>query len=358
MQRRHFLQSIAVTSLLPAVPPLWAAEPPRTNSKPLMKLSLAAYSFNRLLRPRNGEPPSMTLLDFVDFCSEQNLGACELTSYYFPEVVLNTPLTRIEPVEKAHLSPEADFLLKNRPLRKLTRADREALKDVEAFLEPKCGDICSAYDYLYDIRLKCFHQGLDISGTAIGNDFCHPEGEKRDEQLLYCKDWIDRAAYMGAPVIRIFAGKVKKDQSEEEAIELCAAGINECLKYAEQRGVVLALENHGGITATPKQMLNIIEKVNTSPCFGVNFDSGNFQTETPYEDLQQIAPYAVNAQIKVVMKPNRRAEPADIPRIIKMLARANYRGYIVLEYEEPEDPHTEIRKYLAQLRETIETVVG
>ncbi|MDB4793333.1 sugar phosphate isomerase/epimerase, partial [bacterium] len=106
--------------------------------------------------------------------------------------------------------------------------------------------------------------------------------------------------------------------------------------------------------ATPEQLLAIVERVNDSPFFGVNFDSGNFRTADPYGDLEKIAPYAVNAQVKVAVSPNNAGkEDADLKRIISILKQANYRGYVVLEYEEKENPRLEIPKYLDQLRELI-----
>ena len=192
--------------------------------------------------------------------------------------------------------------------------------------------------------------GISISGTAIGNDFCLVEGEARQKQLAECREWIDYASIMGAPAIRIFAGKVPSGDSEDAAIERCAAGINESLKYAATKGVFLALENHGGITATPEQMMKIIDKIETSPWFGVNFDSGNFQTDDPYRDLAKIAPYAVNAQIKASISVNGKKQPADYAKIIEILKNAGYRGFVALEYEEAESPFEAIPKILEQLR--------
>jgi sugar phosphate isomerase/epimerase len=158
---------------------------------------------------------------------------------------------------------------------------------------------------------------------------------------------------MGAPVIRIFAGKVQKGGTEKEALDLCVAGINQSLDYAETKGILLALENHGGITATPKQLLSIVDRVKDSKWFGVNYDSGNFRTEDPYGDLEKIAPYAVNAQIKVSIKtPDNKHKEADLKRMVEILRSANYRGYVVLEYEE-DKPYEEIPKYVEKLRELI-----
>ncbi|QDU37979.1 Xylose isomerase-like TIM barrel [Maioricimonas rarisocia] len=278
--------------------PLAAAEPPTRTGRPFMKLSLAAYSFNRYLprnwpKPRSGNP-TMTLEDFVDYCAEQDLDATELTSYYFPADVTN--------------------------------------------------------EYLMSIKNQTFRLGLDISGTAIGNDFCLPEGPDREFQLEMTRKWIDYAALMGAPVIRIFAGKVPKGETEEVALDRCVEGINQSLDYAATKGVVLALENHGGITATPEQLLRIVERVNNSPWFGINFDSGNFRTDDPYGDLEKIAPYAVNAQVKVAITAGGEKQEADLPRIVGILQDAGYRGYLVLEYEEKEDPREAIPRYLEQLR--------
>jgi sugar phosphate isomerase/epimerase len=89
-----------------------------------------------------------------------------------------------------------------------------------------------------------------------------------------------------------------------------------------------------------------------SPWFGVNLDSGNFQSDDPYGDLAKIAPYAVNAQIKVVMtSPAKKKEPADYAKLAKILRDAHYRGYVVLEYEEAGDVREECAKHLDKLRE-------
>lgn len=280
-----------------------AAEPVVRNGKSHMKLSLAAYSFSRVL-PRSWTPDQLadakfTLEKFIDFCAEQDLDGCELTAYYFPKEITN--------------------------------------------------------EYLMSLKERTFRLGLDISGTAIGNDFCLPEGEAREKNLKMCRDWIDYSAALGAPVIRIFAGNVPKGDTEAAAIERCIDGINQSLEYAAKKGVCLALENHGGITATPEQMLKIIAGVKPSPWFGVNFDGGNFRTDDPYRHLAKIAPYAINAQIKVDMFANGKHELADLPRVVKILKEAHYRGFLVLEYEAKDEPLTAIPGHLKTLRDLIST---
>ena len=208
-------------------------------------------------------------------------------------------------------------------------------------------------EYLYGLKAQAFQQGLSISGTAIGNDFGHPPGEARDQQIAMTKAWIDHAAKLSAPVIRVFAGHQKKGSSPEETHRLMVEGLNEVCQYAGQRGVFLALENHGGPTATAEGLLKIVHDVN-SDWFGVNLDSGNFHSNDIYAELAQIAPYALNAQIKVVVSgPDKKKVPTDFRRVFNILKEANYRGFVVLEYEEAGNPREECPKFIEQLRQAM-----
>ncbi|QDT00816.1 sugar phosphate isomerase/epimerase family protein [Adhaeretor mobilis] len=270
-----------------------AIEPIARNGSHKFKLSLAAYSYRDLL---TGDPAELTLADFVDDCAKMNLDATELTSYYFP----------------------ADT----------TDADLRKLKQ------------------------QCFHLGLSVSGTAVGNDFGFPPGAERDRQIADVKRWIDRAEVLGAPVIRIFAGKPKQGQSQQQTHDLMVEGIEACCQYAGEHGIHLALENHGGPTSTAEGVLSFVRDVR-SPWFGVNLDSGNFYYDDPYTDLAKIAPYALNVQVKVVTSNNEERtnkQPTDYDRLARILKDSNYRGYIVLEYEEAGDPRTECPKHLAEIR--------
>ncbi len=295
--RRQFLGQCTLGSLVATgswwtgANPVQAIEPIARNGKPRFGFSLAAYSYRSLLK---GKPAKLTMADFVDDCAKFQLDATELTSYYFPTEVTD--------------------------------------------------------EYIYGLKQHCFKQGLDISGTAVGNDFGHPEGEQRQAQIAHVKKWIDYAEKLGAPVIRIFAGHPKKGSTPQEAHALMVSAIEECCDYAGKHGVHLALENHGGPTSTAEGLLAFVRDVK-SPWFGVNLDTGNFHTEDIYGDLEKIAPYSLNVQVKVVVSgPERAKQPSDFKRLATMLRAVNYRGYIVLEYEESGNPRTECPKYLEQLR--------
>lgn len=271
-----------------------AIDPIRRRGSSHMKLSLAAYSFREYLA---GPKKSMTLEDFVDLCADYSLDAVEPTSYYFPEPV--TP------------------------------------------------------EYLQRLRRRAFLLGLEISGTAIGNTFTHPPGPELDKQIAHTKKWIDHASQLGAPVIRIFAGNLQKGTTEADARKWCIDAIHQCCQYAGQHGIILALENHGGIVSSADQILSIVREVQ-SEWFGVNLDTGNFRSADPYQDLARIAPYAVTVQVKTeISGPGGTRGAADMGRIISLLKAAAYRGFVALEYEAKEDPKTAVPRHLRELRKLI-----
>lgn len=272
---------------------LASAIEPLTRSAPKFKFSLAAYSYRNLLQ---GAQPEMTLFDFVDDCARFGLEGTELTSYYFP-------------------------------------------RDTNT-------------DYLRKLKRHCFRHGLDVSGTAVGNDFGHPDGPRREREIANMKQWIDYAEILGAPVIRIFAGHRQGGASERETHELIVHGISECCEYAGQHGVHLALENHGGPTSTADGLLAIVRDVD-SDWFGVNLDTGNFHSEDIYGDLARVAPYSINVQVKVtVTGSDRKKQPTDYQRLAKILRDVNYRGYVVLEFEEEGDPRVGSETALTELRKS------
>jgi len=296
--RRDFLASAALAAI--AVPSALAraasAIGPIARTRPShLKLSLAAYSFRDSLLPKGGRKPTMDLFSFVDLCADLALDATELTSYYFP----------------ADVTP----------------------------------------DYLHRLKQRAFTLGLDISGTSVGNNFCIAPGPERDKQLALVRTWIDHAADLDAPAIRIFAGTVPKGDDEKAAIGRAIEGIKASLPYAVEKGVTLALENHGGITETPEQLLHLVHAVD-SPNFGVNLDTGNFRGEDPYADLAKLAPYAVNVQVKteISRKGAKDKEEADLSRVVGILRDARYSGYVVLEYEAKEDPAVAVPKAIKKLR--------
>jgi sugar phosphate isomerase/epimerase len=126
------------------------------------------------------------------------------------------------------------------------------------------------------------------------------------------------------------------------------------LPYAAERGVTLALENHGGgVTVTAEQLLRLVRAIKGTN-FAVNLDTGNFHGPDPYAEIAQAAPYAVNVQVKTeIRRRGKSKEPADLAKVIGILRDVKYSGYVVLEYNAPEDAKEAVPKYLKTLRSLI-----
>ncbi|MFT5299344.1 MAG: sugar phosphate isomerase/epimerase [Mariniblastus sp.] len=260
------------------------------------RLGLAAYSFREHFgffkgkpqKPRDGK--EITMFDFIDYCSEQGCGA-ELTSYFFP----------------------AD-------------ANQE---------------------YYLKLKQHAFVRGVPIVGTAIGNNFTVQNRKQLEREIADAKRWIDRASHMGAPHIRFFAGTRKQLEATPETLGSAIQALQECVEYAEKKGIFIGVENHGQLTAD--QVLAICNGVK-SDWFGVNLDSGNFISDDPYRDIERCAERAVNVQIKIKIKTSgNEVSETDLGRVAKILTDANYRGFVVLEFEES-DPFKHVPVWMEKLR--------
>ena len=292
--RREILKSIPAAALVAAggAVPAHAIAPIARSGGPRLRLGLAGYSLRDHLTGKLA--PAMTLDDFIERAAGWEVDGVELTSYYFPPAF--TPA------------------------------------------------------YVAALKRHCHLVGVDVSTTPIRNTFTYPAGPEREKEIAHVKRWLDVAADLGSPAIRIFAGDAQKGQPEAEARRNCVECIEACADHAARRGVFLALENHHGVVAGPDGLLEIVKAVR-SDWFGINLDTGNFQSADPYADLARCVPYAVTVQVKVEIQPKGGPkQEADLPRLVRMLKDAGYRGHVTLEYEAAEAPLTAVPRYLDRLR--------
>jgi L-ribulose-5-phosphate 3-epimerase len=140
--------------------------------------------------------------------------------------------------------------------------------------------------------------------------------------------------------------------TEDEGFKWCIDSIEKCLPRAAECGVILALENHWGLTRTPEGLLRILNAID-SPWLGGLMDTGNF-LEDPYPKLEKIAPKTVFVQAKTYFGYFGGGEwytlDLDYARVASMLKKVNYSGYISLEFEGKEAAETGVPKSLEVLR--------
>jgi sugar phosphate isomerase/epimerase len=223
-------------------------------------------------------------------------------------------------------------------------------------------------EYLKSLRQRAENNGVELICLSIHQDFVDPDKAVRDQNIEHTLRCIDIAHELGISYIRLNSGRWNTIKSfdelmanrgiepilpgftEDDGFNWCIESITECLPAAEKAGVVLALENHWGLTRTPEGLLRIVNAI-SSPWLGVLMDTGNF-LEDPYDKLEQIAAQAVFVQAKTYYGGGEwYTLDLDYPRIAKILKKANYQGYISLEFEGKEDANTGVPKSLELLRQ-------
>jgi sugar phosphate isomerase/epimerase len=221
--------------------------------------------------------------------------------------------------------------------------------------------------YLRKLKRHAFLNGIDLIALSIHQDFVDPSAEYRRQQVEHTLKCIEIAHELGVPCIRLNSGRwntiasfddlmkarglepVLPGHTEADGTNWCIECIEQCLPKAAECGVILALENHWGLTNTPEGMLRIAEGID-SPWFGIMLDTGNF-LEDPYDKLERLAPKAVFVQAKTYYGGGDwYTLDLDYRRIAKILMQAGYRGYVSLEMEGKEDPDTAVPKSIEMLR--------
>jgi len=252
-----------------------------------VKLSCAGYTFNTYFRQKG-----LTLDQYIDVCAEMGLDGVELTQYYFPE---------------------------------------------------------TSAAYLNARKRQLLLRGLELAGAAIGGSFCFATEEERKKHIEFTKEWLDMSARLGAPCLRVFAGPAPEGHTEQEAFAWVVAGLKECAALAERLGVVIGVENHGGLTGTAEGLVAILRAVK-SDWVGALLDFGNYSKD-PYGEFEQTAPYAVMTHAKPTSDFAGTRGDVDYGRVGKIMRKAGYRGFLSIEYEEPgKDAMLEVPRFAAYLK--------
>ena len=211
-------------------------------------------------------------------------------------------------------------------------------------------------EYLYGVKRRAFLLGLDISGTGVRNDFTQADAAKRKADVELVKSWVDAAAKLDAPVLRVFSGHaLEAGQPRAEALGWVVDAFRECAEYGGRHGVMVVLQNHDDFVRTADETLELIRAVR-SDWFGLMVDIGSFRTADPYVEIAQTAPYAVTWQIKENLFVRGEERKTDLDRLMRIVRDSGYRGYLPLETLGPGDPREKVPRFLAEVRAAMERV--
>lgn len=255
----------------------------------------------------------------------------------------------------------------------------EALRDVE-----RCIDLAATMGFdaveilhrqmtdesnaaLQKIKRRAFVNGLALCGFSTHQSFLYASKEERQKNVDLTIKQIELAYAMGIPTMRVNTGtwRTSKDFNDlmknkgieppikgftdEDGFGWAIDGLMACLKTAEKCGVTLGLENHWGLGRTPEGVLRIVDAIK-SPWLQVTLDTGNF-LEDPYDKLALLAPKTVLLQAKTYYGGGTwYTLDLDYDRIAAIMKKANFKGYVSLEFEGKDDAKTAVPKSLELLR--------
>jgi sugar phosphate isomerase/epimerase len=221
--------------------------------------------------------------------------------------------------------------------------------------------------YLQKLKRAAFTHGIDLICLSIHQNFVSPDPAVRQENIDHTLRCIELAYAMGIPSIRLNSGRWGTIKSfddlmdrrgeepplpgytDDDAFQWCIDSIAACLSKAEACGVILALENHWGLTRLPEGVLRILDAL-PSPWLSGLLDTGNFR-EDLYERLEALTPRAAFVQAKTYDGGGEwYTLDIDYSRVAAILDRGGYRGYVSLEFEGKDDPDIAVPRGIERLR--------
>jgi sugar phosphate isomerase/epimerase len=202
---------------------------------------------------------------------------------------------------------------------------------------------------MMEFKRKAFLLGVEISGTGVRNDFANPDEASRKSDIVMIKKWVEAAAKMGIPNIRVFAGTNSHEGfTRDQVFEWMAKDVKECCDYAAKFGVIIAIQNHNDFFKTAADVDRIFTMVD-SEWLGQNLDVGSYRQHDPYEEIEKNIKYAVTWQIKENVWIDGKETPTDLVKLFKMMKKSGYRGYLPIETLGAGDPFEKVPAFLEKI---------
>lgn len=296
MKRRDILN--AATALAMAMRFAPAQDVPRRPAarKARLRPALCAYTFRDALQKK-----AMTYADLVRFATDLGMDGIDATAYWFPD-------------------PPDDA-------------------------------------FLFTLKRLAYRSAVQIYSLGINTELTKASADERKQQVQLIRKWVDIAQKTGAGQLRVFGGRPPKGATVEQAAAWCTEALKAAVEYAGSRGIVIAMENHSGVTQDAEVLLRMVKDVD-SPWFGINLDTGNF-LERQYDQIAMCAPYAVSSHLKTQMTDAaKRRQPADLDRVFRIFAEAGYQGYLALEDAVGSDPLAAVPPVLREMRRLADKYSG
>ncbi|MFN7932909.1 MAG: sugar phosphate isomerase/epimerase family protein [Bryobacteraceae bacterium] len=218
-------------------------------------------------------------------------------------------------------------------------------------IDPHMRDLGDANkDMLKRVRRLAIDSGLSISSICVTTEF----GRNKDAipgEIAKAKQAMEVGMFLGAPICRVFVGSPPSPERAEEAFQYSADGLRQVAAVGADIGMLVALQNHSGLTSTGDDMLRYYKTVN-HPNFSLLLDTGHFTGRGGpngpkreghtyndyYHSIEQVAPITQFVRAKLYqLDANGKEQFIDYNRVFNILRGVHYNGFVSLVYEGKED---------------------
>jgi sugar phosphate isomerase/epimerase len=212
-----------------------------------------------------------------------------------------------------------------------------AIEYVNQFFMDKARDVA----YLKELKSVC--EGEGVRSVLI---MCDGEGnlgdaleERRQKAVTNHHKWAEAAKFLGCHSIRVNAATGNVGSFEEQQ-KRAADGLARLGEYCAQLGLNAIVENHGGLSSHGAWLAGVMRMVN-QPNVGTLPDFGNFfinrltnEQYDRYQGTEELMPFAKGVSAKSHDFDEAGNEKnTDYRRMLKIVKKAGYRGYVGIEYE-------------------------
>ena len=215
-----------------------------------------------------------------------------------------------------------------------------------------------AAGYLIELRQRARDSGVQLLNVAVDGhgDLASPDNKERKQAVDNHKKWIDACLALGCNAFRANTGPGRGESVTETHIGKCIESFGELTELCAQAGIRLLMENHGGVSVSPENILRVMEAVGSDHC-RVLADFLNWPAEDDkLENLRMVAPYAWATHAKFLsFTADGESREIDCAAAIGILKDAGYDNPFGIEYEGKTDDREGVLKSKALLEKHART---
>ena len=187
--------------------------------------------------------------------------------------------------------------------------------------------------YLDQLKKRAQDADVEMWGMAVDGtgSLCESDASTRSKNIADCVAYLEIGKRLGLSYMRFNTGG--DVEPSEQQIALCADSFAQLAREGEARGMVVCIENHGGLSRTPDPIVAVMQAVDSSWCRTLP-DWGNFAAEIRLEALQKVMPYAVACHAKFWRFDDSGHDSQMPVEAIKSLCeRVGFSGRLAIEWE-------------------------